>query len=148
MPLISYKVELKPKWAKYFVLSVAGNENGNDGKNIIFPFKDTKLYVPLVLLPAKDNQKLSKLLNKEFERSVYWNEYKTKSENKNATKEYRYFHESNFVVVNWLFVLVYLNWNNYVKLFNTRKYYQKEKSKLIMSSSMEKTLMTKQLIQV
>ena len=71
MPLISYKVELKPKWTKYFVLSVAGNENGNDGNNIIFPFKDTKLYVPLVLLPAKDNQKLSKLLNKEFERSVY-----------------------------------------------------------------------------
>ena len=148
MPLISYKVELKLKWTKYCVLSVAGNENGNDGNNIIFTIKDTKLYVPLVTLPAKDNQKLSKLLNKEFERSVYWNRYKTKSENKNATKEYRYFHESNFVVVNWLFVLVYLNWNNYVKLFNTRKYYQKKKSKLIMSSSMEKTLMTKQLIQV
>ena len=33
----------------------------------------------------KDKQKLSKLLDKGFERSVYWNEYKT-SENKTTTK--------------------------------------------------------------
>ena len=51
----------------------------------------------LPLYQKKDNQKLSKLLSKGFERSVYWNEYETKSENKNTTKEYRYFLESNFV---------------------------------------------------
>ena len=37
-------------------------------------------------MSAKDSkkyQKLSKLLSKELERSVYWNEYKTESENKN-----------------------------------------------------------------
>ena len=53
--------------------------------NIIFTIKDTKLDVPVVTLSARDNQKLSKLLSKVFERSVYWNEYKTKSENKNTT---------------------------------------------------------------
>ena len=40
--------------------------------------KDTKLYVPVVTLSAKDNQNPSKRLSKRFERSVYWNEYKTK----------------------------------------------------------------------
>ena len=34
----------------------------------------SKLYVPAVTLSARDNQKLSKLLNKGFEKSVYWNE--------------------------------------------------------------------------
>ena len=75
MPLINCKVELKLKWSNYFVLSAADNENpnGNDD-NIIFTIKDTKLYVPVVTLSARDNQKLTKLLSKGFERSVYWNE--------------------------------------------------------------------------
>ena len=38
---------------------------------IIFFIKDRKLYVPGVTLSAKDNQKLSKLLSKGFERSMY-----------------------------------------------------------------------------
>ena len=78
-------------------MSANGNDNGN--ANIIFTIKDTKLYVPVVTLSARDNQKLSKHLSKGFERSVYWNEYKTKSENKNTTNEYRHFFESNFVGV-------------------------------------------------
>ena len=39
-----------------------------------------KLHVPVVTLSAKDNQKLSKMLSKVCERSIYWNERKTKSE--------------------------------------------------------------------
>ena len=37
---------------------------------------------------------------------MHWSEYKTKSEIKKATNEYRYFLESNFVRVNRLFELV------------------------------------------
>ena len=44
----------------------------------IFPTKNPQLNVPVVILSAKDNQKLSKLLIKGFKRLVYWNEYKTK----------------------------------------------------------------------
>ena len=76
---------------------------------MIFTIKDTKLYVPDVTLSVKDNRKLSKFsknLSKGLETSE-WNEYKTKSESKNAINEYRYFIESNFVGVNILFVLVY-----------------------------------------
>ena len=80
-------------------MSAAGNDNisNHDSNNIIFTIKDTKWYVLVVNLSARYNQKLSKLLSKEFGRSVYWNEYKTKSENKNTANEYRYFLKSNFV---------------------------------------------------
>ena len=75
MPLINCKVEFKLKWTKYWILPVAGNENyinnNDDANNIIFTIKDTRLYVPVVILSARDNQKLSKLLSKGFERSIY-----------------------------------------------------------------------------
>ena len=92
MPLINFKVELRLKWTKYCVLVAAGVDNADaNSNNIIFTLKDKKLYVPVLTLSAKDNLKLTKHLSKGLERSVYWNEYKTKSENKNAANEYRYF---------------------------------------------------------
>ena len=110
MTLLNCKVELKLKWTKYSVFSVAGNENDinykGNGKNNIFTIKGTKLYVPVITLSARYNKKLSKLLSKGSKRSVYWNEHKTKSEHKNTTSEYRYYLESNFVGFNKLFVLV------------------------------------------
>ena len=90
-------------------MSAAGadNVNGNGyDNNIIFAIKDSKFYVLVVTLSARDSQKLSKLLSKGFERSVYWNEYKTKSDNKNTINEYRYFNKPKFVGVNRLFVLI------------------------------------------
>ena len=91
MPLINCKVELKLKWTKYFVLSATGANNANDKSNkIIFTIKDTKIYVLVVTLSASDNQK-QKL--SRFERSIFWNKGKTKSENKNTTNEYIYFLE-------------------------------------------------------
>ena len=119
-------MELKLRWTKYCVFSVAGtdNVNGNDYDNIILTIKDTKLYVSVLTLSARCNQKLSKLLSKGFERSVYWNKHKTKSDN--MTNEFRYFLESNFVGVNKLFVLVYSNENAASKrfkvLFTKRNY--------------------------
>ena len=84
------------------------NEDAN-ANNIIFTIKNIKLYVPVVTLSARDNQKLSKLLSKRFKRSVYWNEYKAKSDDKNTASEVRFFLELNVFRVNKLFVLVYSN---------------------------------------
>ena len=110
MPLITCKVELKLKWSKYCVLTANDNDYANANSNIIIiTIKDTKLYLLVVTLLAKDNRKLSKRFSKGFERSIYWSEFKTKSENKNTTNKYRYVLESNFVGVNRLFVLVYTN---------------------------------------
>ena len=61
-----------------FPLATAGAEiDDTNCNNIIFTVKDTELYVLVKTLPTKDNQKLSKIISKEFERSVNWNEYKT-----------------------------------------------------------------------
>ena len=70
MPLINYKVELKLKLkhyvsAAYYLILLFDIA--------IFPIKDTKLCVPVVTLSAKGKQKLSKVLGKGLERSVYWN---------------------------------------------------------------------------
>ena len=89
----------------------------------IFFIKNTKLFVPVLTLSAGDNWKLSKLLSKAFERSVCQSKYKTKGENKNTAKEFRYFIESNFFGVNRLFVSVYSNQDADFKRFKTRKYY-------------------------
>ena len=106
-------------------MSTNGNDSAkdkDDANNISFTIKNTKLYVFVVTFSAKNYQKLSKLFCKGFEISVYWNKYKTKSENKYGTNKYGYFHKSNFVGVNRLFELIYLNRNNDVKRFNARKY--------------------------
>ena len=64
---------MKFKETNQCVLFVAGANKANAiNSNIIFIIEDTKLYVPVVSLSAKDNQKLSKLLSKGFEKSVYW----------------------------------------------------------------------------
>ena len=55
-PLINCKIEFKLKWTNHCVLPAAGADNTNaNPRNIIFTFKDTKLYVPVVSLSAKDN---------------------------------------------------------------------------------------------
>ena len=142
MTLINCKVELKLKWLKNCVWSAGGidNANGNndDDNNFVFAIKDRKLYVPVVTLSARDNQKLSKPFSEEFERSVYWNEYKTKSDNKNTTNKFRFFLESNFIEVNRLFVSIYTNQDAASKRFKAQKY----------SSSVEITFMIKQLVQI
>ena len=146
--MINCKVELKLKWTKYCVLSAAGNddvinEDVNDN-NIIFTIKDTKSYVPFVILSARYNYKLSKLLSKELERSVYWNEYKTKNYNKNTTNEFRSFLKSNFFGVNRLFALVYLNQDDDSKKFKAKRYYLPKG--IIKNYNMEKTFMINPLI--
>ena len=95
MPLINCKVEPKLKWTSYCVLAVAGNDNIDDNSdNIIFSIKNTKL---LTLCQQKTIKKYQNFLaNIRFKRSVYWNEYKAKGENKNTIQQYGYFLESNF----------------------------------------------------
>ena len=109
MPLINCKLELIFKWTKCFILSATGTDNDDVKYDIIFDVNNTKLYVPVVTLSGKDNQKPSKLLGQGLERSVYWNECITKSESENTTNSYRYFLESNFVGFNRFLILLYSN---------------------------------------
>ena len=72
MPLIYCKVELKFKWTKYCVLSAGNkneNENNNDNaNNITFTIKYTTLYVPVVTLSARDNEKLPNVRSKKYDK--------------------------------------------------------------------------------
>ena len=80
-----------------------------------------KLYVPVVTLSPRNNQKLSKPFSKGFERSVYLNEYETKSDHKNTRNEFRFFVESNFFGVNRLIVLAYTNQDAAPKRFKAER---------------------------
>ena len=73
------------------LVSLGVDNTQADINNIIFTVNDTKLYIPVVTLKAKVSQWSSKLFSKRFEKSVYWNKSKTKSKNKNARNERRYF---------------------------------------------------------
>ena len=63
---------------------------------LVILFSLLKLYGPVITLSEKGNQKLWKLLNKGFKRSIYWNGYKTVSKNKNVRNEYRKFSQIKF----------------------------------------------------
>ena len=122
--MINCKFEFKLRSTKHCVSSVLVNESDNANVHFkIFTIKDTKLYVLVITLSGKDNQKLLKRLRKAFERFLYWNEYKTKSENENTTNEYKYFLKLNFFEVNRLFVLINPNQDGSGKRFDGKKYY-------------------------
>ena len=99
LELMNCKVGLILKLTKSCVLAAAGIDNANAYSNKFILLLKTQNYM---FLPSQDNQKLSKLLSKIFERSVYQNEYRTKSKNKNMTHQYRYLLKSYFVGVNRL----------------------------------------------
>ena len=77
MPLTNCKIKLNLTWKKEFALPTADGE-------AVFMINDTKMYVPVVTLSKEDNKDFIEQQNKEFQRSIYWNEYKTKGETKDA----------------------------------------------------------------
>ena len=52
----------------------------NDDGDAVFIINDTKLYVPVITLSKEDNTDFIEQQNKAFQRSIYWNEYKTKEQ--------------------------------------------------------------------
>ena len=74
MPLINCKIKLNLAWKKECVLPT-------DAGNAVFIINDTKMYVPVVTLSKEDNKNFIEQKNKGDQRSIYWNEYKTKEIN-------------------------------------------------------------------
>ena len=71
---------------------------------------DTKMYVPVVTLSKEDNQDFIEQQNEGFERSIYWNQYKTKElviEDADANNFKYIALDSSFQGVNRLFVIAY-----------------------------------------
>ena len=75
MPLVNCKIDLELTWHKDCMISSA---NVAANRVVSFMITDTKLYVPIVTLSTKDNTNLTKQLNKDFKRTIYWNQYVSK----------------------------------------------------------------------
>ena len=87
------------------------------------------MYVPVVNLSKEDNEDFIEQLDKGFQRSIYWNEYKTKEinaavDNNNPANSVRYINlDPSFQGVNRLFIMAYDATDNQYNRNNRRKYY-------------------------
>ena len=121
MPLINCKIKLNLTWKKECVLST-------DAANAAFIINDTKLYIPVVTLSKEDNKDFIEQQNKGFQRSIYWNEYKTKEKDENAdannANTVRYINlDPSFQGVNRLFLMAYNRAAGQATRNGQRKYY-------------------------
>ena len=118
MPLVNCKIKLNLTWKKEYVLSTGAGE-------AVCIINDTKLYVPVVALSKEDNKDFIKQKNKGFQRSIYWNEYKTKEINEDAdTNVFKYINlDPSFQGVNRLFVMAYNRIDGQPTRNGQRKYY-------------------------
>ena len=129
MPLINCKVELSLNWIEDCVLTTANNAN-----KATFKITDAKLYVPIATLSIQDNAKLSKLLGKGFQRSIYWNKYRVidnrvvEIADNNEEKYIRELLDSSYQGVKRLFVLAYYNTegNNQVSIDSFKIFFFQE----------------------
>ena len=118
MALINCKIKLNLTWKKECVLSTGAGE-------AVFIINDTKLYVPVVTLSKEDNKDFIEQRNKGFQRSIYWNEYKTKEINEDAdVNVFKYINlDPSFQGINRLFVMGYNRVDGQPTRNGQRKYY-------------------------
>ena len=91
----------------------------------VYIINDTKLYIPVVTLSKEDNKDFLEQQNKKFQRSIYWNEYKTKEINEVADGNmFKYITlDPSFQGVNRLFVMAYNRVDGQPTRNGQRKYY-------------------------
>ena len=125
MPLINCKIKLNLTWKKECVLSTLDDDAANLKNNAVFIINDTKLYVPVVTLSKEDNKDFIEQQNKGFQRSIYWNEYKTKELTENADANvFKYINlDPSFQGVNRLFVMAYSRVDGHPTRNGQKKYY-------------------------
>ena len=118
MPLINSKIKLNLTRKKECVLST-------DDGNAVFIINDTKMYIPVVTLSKEGNKDFIEQQNKGFQRSIHWNEYKTKEINENADANvFKYINlNPSFQGVNRLFVTAYNRANGQPTRNGQQKYY-------------------------
>ena len=98
MPLINCEINLILTWSKDCVIT---NSTG-EGK---FAITETKLYVPVVTLSTKDNEKLLQQLKSGFNKTITWNKYESSIRTFAQNRYLNYLINPSFQGVNRLFVL-------------------------------------------
>ena len=105
MPLINCEVNLILTWCKDCVIT---NSTG-EGK---FAITETNLYVPVVTLSTKDNEKLLQQLKSGFKKTISWNKYESSIKTFTQNKYLNYLINPSFQRVNRPFVLSFENEND------------------------------------
>ena len=90
-----------------------------------FKIKDTKLYVPVVTLSTKDDNKFLEHLKSGFKRTIEWNKYRSEMTNQTKTNNLNNLIDPKFNKVNRLFVLSFENEEDITSF--SKYYYQKLK---------------------
>ena len=98
IPLTNYEANLILTWSKDCVIT---NSTGK-GK---FAITETKLYVPVVNLSTKDNEKLLQQLKSGFKKTISWNKYESSIKTFAQNRYLNYLINPSFQGVNRLFVL-------------------------------------------
>ena len=120
IPLINCEINLILTWSENCVITSKATRDAdpdadpavvavNNPTNATFKIKDTKLYVPVVTLSTKDDNKLLEQLKKGFKRTIKWNKYRSEMSNQAKTNNLNYLIDPPFNKVNRLFVLSFAN---------------------------------------
>ena len=118
MPLINCEVSLTLTWSEKCVLTdittqtaraAQGDSRASEKidapKNAVFKITNTKLYVAVVTLSAKDDNNFLEQLKSGFKRTIKWNKYRSEMTNQTKTNNLNYLIDLTFNKVNRLFVL-------------------------------------------
>ena len=112
--LINCEITLILSWYKECVL-VGRDFRGppvvviNSPADAKFEITDCKLYVPVVILSAENDNKLLEQLKSGFRRSIKWNKYMSQMSNQNKKNNLNYLIDIKFSNVNRLLVLSFEN---------------------------------------
>ena len=105
MLLINCEVNLILTWSKDCVIT---NSTGEEKVAII----ETNLYVPVVTLSTKDNEKLLQQLKSVFKKTITWNNYESRIKTFAQNRYLNYLINPSFQGVSRLFVLSFENEND------------------------------------
>ena len=117
IPLVNCEVSLALTWSAACVITsietrilVGGQLNRDDSPTgATFKITDTKLYVPVVILSAENDNKPLEQLKIGFKRRIKWNKYRSEMSNQARNNKLNYLIDPTFTNVNRLFVLSYEN---------------------------------------
>ena len=128
IPLINCEITSILSWYKEFVLvgrafrgpPAAAANRINSPASAKFELTDCKLYVPVVTLSAKNDNKLLEQLKSGFRITIKWNKYMSQMSNQNKNNNLNYLIDPTFSNVNRLFVLSFENQDDRTSYY---KYY-------------------------
>ena len=106
MSLINCEINLILIWSENCVIT---SKATRDATYVTLKLKDRKLYVPVVTLSTKYDNKLFAQLKTWFKKTIKWNKYRSEMTKQIKTNNLNYLVDPTFNKVNRLFVLLFKN---------------------------------------